>query len=61
MGDDEDESLATISASLGSLDLTVEGEDQEWVSDTFDEKLDGLMDEAESMSRAVRDGTRGCQ
>lgn len=59
MGDDD--TPAKVSASLGSLDLTVEGEDEEWVSDTFEEKLDRLMDEAESMSKAVRDGSRGCQ
>jgi len=59
MGDDD--TYAKASASLGSLSLTVEGEDEEWVSDTFDEKLERLLEEAETMSKAVRDGSRGCQ
>lgn len=59
MGDDD--SPARVSASLGSLDLTVEGENEKWVSETFEDKFDRLLDEAESMSKAVRDGSRGCQ
>lgn len=59
MGDDD--AYAEVSASLGSLDLTVRGDDEEWVSETFDEKLDRLLEEAEEMSQAVRDGSRGCQ
>jgi len=57
----DDDTYAKASASLGSLSLTVEGEDEEWVSDTFDEKLERLLEEAETMSKAVRDGSRGCQ
>lgn len=57
----DDDSYAKAKASLGSLSLSVEGEDEEWVSDTFDEKLDRLLEEAEDMSQAVRDGSRGCQ
>lgn len=59
MGDDE--AMASVSASVGSLDLAVKGEDEEWVSETFDAKLDRLMEDAEAMSRALRDGDRGCQ
>lgn len=47
-----------IRASIGALDVEVEGEDPEWVSEQFDEKLEDLLEEAEEMSRAVRTGRR---
>jgi len=57
----EDESYAKAEASIGSLSLSVEGKDEEWVSEKFDEKLDRLLQEAEDMSQAVLDGSRACQ
>ena len=47
-----------VNASLGSLSLEVQGEDEEWVSEEFDEKLEDLLEEAEDMSKAIRDGDR---
>lgn len=56
-----EEATNKIDAELGSLSLEVQGEDEEWVSETFDEKLDDLLGEAEDMSKALRDGSRGCR
>lgn len=50
-----------IYAQVGSLSLTVQGSDAEWVSEEFDAKLDRLLEESAEMSKALRDGSRGCQ
>jgi hypothetical protein len=47
--------------SIGSLELTVKGQDADWVAEQFDEKLDRLLEESEDISTALRDGTRSCQ
>lgn len=48
-----------IDCSLGTLDLTVEGSDEEWVRETFQEEWQDRLEEAEDISKALRDGTRG--
>lgn len=58
MGDDGHNQ---ISAELGTLSLNVQGEDPEWVDEMFDEKLKALLEESAEISKALRDGTRGCQ
>ena len=47
-----------IEAELGELSLDIRGDDAEWVDEKFDEKLENLLEEAESMSNAIRDGSR---
>jgi len=61
-GDGEDgETEHRIFARVGSLELTVKGQDAEWVSEEFDVKLDRLLAESEHMSTALRDGSRSHQ
>lgn len=55
---DEDGAHYSIRAELGNLDLEVAGDDADWVDETFNEKLQDMLDEAEDMSTALRDGTR---
>lgn len=50
-----------IDAELGNLSLSVQGDDPEWVTETFDEKLADLLGEAGDMSDAIRNADRGCQ
>jgi hypothetical protein len=53
MGDNEPIEYE-IQASLGQMSLTVKGEDEEVVSELWDEKYEKLMDEAsESYSRML--------
>lgn len=59
MGDDD--RVNAVETQLGNLKLKVQGDDPEWVSETFDEKLDRMLGEAEEMAKAIRDGTRGCE
>lgn len=63
MGDDSngDDSHYEVNASLGSLSLCVSGGDPEWVDETFDDKLERLLDESADISKALRDGTRSHQ
>jgi len=57
----DDEEHYEMSCSLGSLHLSVEGTDDEWVRETFREEWQERMDEAAKMEDAVRTGTRGHQ
>jgi len=50
-----------IHGSLGSLSLTVEGGDEEWVKETFDEEWEERMEESAEISKALRDGARSHQ
>lgn len=56
--DDADDGQNQINASLGSLSLCVTGPDEEWVEETFETELQNLLDEAEDVSKALRDGER---
>lgn len=56
---ESEDGLYSIDARLGALSLTVEGSDEEWVRETFEEEWAERMDEAGEMSRALRDGSRG--
>lgn len=62
MGDEDnekaDDGQNQINASLGSLSLCVTGPSEEWVEETFETELERLLDEAEDVSKAVRDGER---
>jgi len=56
--DSDDDSHYEVNANLGSLHLCVSGGDPEWVDETFDAKLERLLEESEDISKALRDGTR---
>lgn len=56
--DDAEDGQNQINASLGALDLCVTGNSEEWVEETFEKELDRLLDEAEDMSHALRNGDR---
>lgn len=61
MSEEEEENGSTehrIYGHIGNLELTVKGQDPEWVSETFDDKLQNLLSESEDISKALRDGSR---
>lgn len=60
MGDDNGDH-AKISASLGNLSLTVQGTDEEWVEETFEEMWQRRLAESGEISKALRDGARSHQ
>lgn len=56
-----DECLYQIEASLGDLDLTVEGPDEDWVEQQFNEQWAERLAESETMKEALRRADRGSQ
>ena len=56
----EEDGIYSIECGLGNLSLKVQGEDEDWVRETFREEWLDRMAEAGDMAKAVRDGTRGC-
>lgn len=50
-----------LNCTLGSLQLSVEGTDKEWVRQTFQEEWAERMSEAEDIEQALRDGSRAHQ
>ena len=63
MSDDEENGNGSskISASLGELTLTVEGSDEEWVKETFEDEWSERLNEAGDMAKALRKAYRGHQ
>lgn len=56
----DEETANKIKCSVGSLSMTVQGADEEWVRETFRDEWAERMHEAEDISKALRDGSRGC-
>lgn len=56
-----DECLYQIDASLGDLDLTVEGPDEDWVEQQFNEQWAERLSESETMKEALRRADRSSQ
>jgi len=56
-----DECLYRIEASLGDLDLTVEGPDEDWVEQQFNEQWAERLAESETMKEALRRADRSSQ
>jgi hypothetical protein len=55
----DDEGIAVIDASVGDLELRVEGEDLETVRHTFEETWRERLAEVEQSTEAVRQLSRG--
>jgi hypothetical protein len=55
---EEGEGVYQIDATLGNLSLTVQGEDKEWVKETFDDEWQRRLQDAGEMSDAIRNGSR---
>lgn len=56
----DDESVAKIEVELGNLQVKVKGDDIADVKDVFEDTWERRLDEAEDISKAVRDGNRSC-
>jgi hypothetical protein len=55
MGDDDSSNgKSKISATLGDLELTVKGPDEEWVEEQFEKQWTERLDEASEMKEAIR-------